>query len=70
MLNRIRIIYSYGLNKGFGSKFCVGSQVQHEAPEEGWRSHRPKYCEYNNKDEDNSPNRVNDKKKEQKFHSN
>ena len=40
-----------GLNKGHGSKFHVGSQVQ-ETPEEGQRTHRPK-CEYN-KFEDSS----------------
>ena len=36
----------------------VSSQVRQEAPDEGRRSHRPKRCEYNNKDEDNSPNNL------------
>ena len=30
-------------------------------PEEGRRTHRPKRCEYNNKDDDNSPKTLNDK---------
>ena len=61
MVNRIRTIYLDGLDKRFGSKFCVGSQVQHETLEEGWRMNWPKRCEYNNKDEDNSQNTLNDK---------
>ena len=36
----------------------VSSQVRQEAPDEGRRSHRPKCCEYNNEDEDNSPNNL------------
>ena len=43
------------LNKGRGWKFCIGSWVQQETPEEALRTHRPKLCEYNDKDEDNSP---------------
>ena len=39
MVNGIRTLYPHGLNKGYGSKFCVGSQVHHEAPEEGQRTH-------------------------------
>ena len=39
-----------GLNEGHVSKFCVGSQVQQEIPEESQRTHQPKR-EYNNKDE-------------------
>ena len=35
MVNRIRTIYSDGLNKEFGLKFNVGSRVQQETPEEG-----------------------------------
>ena len=34
------------------------SRVRQEAPEEGRRADRPKRCEYNNKDEDNSPNNL------------
>ena len=41
--------------------FHVGSRVWHEKPKENWKMHRPKCCEYNNKDEDNSPNTLNDK---------
>ena len=36
MVNRIRTIYSHRLNKGFGSKFCEGSQVWQDTPEDGW----------------------------------
>ena len=54
------------LNKGCGSKFHVGSQVQ-QTPEEGWRTYRPKRCEYKNKDEDNSLKTLNNKKKK-RFH--
>ena len=45
------------LSKERGSNFCVGQ----ETPEEGGRTYRPKSCEYNNKDEDNSPKTLNDK---------
>ena len=31
-----------------------------EKSEEGRRTHRPKLCEYNNKEEDNSPKTLND----------
>ena len=34
----------------------VGSPARHETPKEGRRIYRPKHCEYNNKDEVNSPN--------------
>ena len=61
MANGIRTINPCGLNKGFVSKFFVDSRVWQETPEEGWRIHRLKHCEYNNKDEDNSLNTVNDK---------
>ena len=36
-------------------------RVQQEIAEEGRRTYRPKRCEYNNKDEDNSPRTLNDK---------
>ena len=52
---------NHGLNNRRGSTFCISSRVQQETPEEGWRTHQPKRCEYNNKDEDNSPNVLNDK---------
>ena len=58
---RIRTSDPCGLNKGCGSKFCVGSWVQ-QTPEKGRRTYQPKHCEYNNKDEDNSPKNLNDKK--------
>ena len=47
------------MNKGCGSKFCVGSCVRQETPE-GQRIYWQKRCEYNNKDEDNSPKTLND----------
>ena len=55
MANGIRT----GFNKGRSSKFHEGSRV--ETPEEGWRTYRPKLCENNNKDEDNSLKTLNDK---------
>ena len=61
MVNGIRARDPRGLNKGCGLKFCVGSQVWLETPEEGQRTHRLKHCEYNNKDEDNSLKIPNDK---------
>ena len=61
MVNGIRTIYPYRLIKEFGSKFHVGSWVQHETPEDSWRTHQLKHCEYNNKDEDNRQNMLNDK---------
>ena len=66
MVNGIKTIYPQGLNNGFGSKFSIGSQVWQEVPEESWRIYQLKQCEYNNKDEDNSPNTLNDKKKKKK----
>ena len=50
-----------GFNKGHSLKFHVGYQVR-QTPEEGWRTYRSKCCENNNKDEDNSPKTLNDKK--------
>ena len=60
MANEIRTSDPSGFNKGCSSKFREGFQVQ-QTPEEGWRTYRPKRCE-NNKDEDNSPKTLNDKK--------
>ena len=43
---------------------------EQDAPEEGRRAHWPKHCEYNNKDEDNSPNNLentNNQASSQKF---
>ena len=70
LVNETRTIYPHGLNEGFSSKFCVGSRVQQETPEEGQKKHQPKHCEYNNKDDNDSQNTLNDKNYEassQKF---
>ena len=39
-----------GSNKGFSSRFCVGSRIQHETPEEDRSIYRPTCYEYNNED--------------------
>ena len=57
----IRTIFPSGLNKGFGSKFCVGFRVRQETTEEGRRTRRPKRWQNNNKDDDDSSNILNDK---------
>ena len=62
MVNGIRTSDHRGLNKGRVSKFRAGFRVRQETPKEGWRTHRPKRREYNNKDEDNSLKTINDKK--------
>ena len=67
MVKRIRTIYPHGLNKGFSLKFCVGSRVWQETPDEGQRMHRLKRFEYNNKDEENSLNDKNYQVSSQKF---
>ena len=51
-----------GFNKGRSSKFREGSQVR-QTPEEGQRTYRPKRCGNSNKDEENSPKTLHDKKK-------
>ena len=61
MVNGIRASDPRGLNKIHSLKFRVGSRVQQETPEEGQRTQGSKCCEYNNKDEDNSPKTLNDK---------
>ena len=58
MYSVIRTIYTFELNKEFGSKFSVSSCVWHKTPEEDRRTHRPKHCEFNNEDEDNNPNTL------------
>ena len=58
MLNCIRKVYPQVLNKVFSLKFHVDSQVWQETPEEGQRTHQPKHCEYNYKNEDISPNTL------------
>ena len=61
MTNEIRTGDPRGFNKGRSSKFRGGSPVR-QTPEEGQRTYRPKRCINNNKDEDNSPKTLNDKK--------
>ncbi len=60
MVYGIRASDPCGLNKGCGSKSCVSSRVRQETPEEGRKTHQPKRCECNNKDEDNNPKTPND----------
>ena len=55
-------IYLHGLNKGLSSRFCVGSKVKYNTPEESRRTYRLHCCEYNNEDEENNPNILSDKK--------
>ena len=62
MVNGIRTVSSRKLDKKFSSKFRVGSRVRPDTPEEGRRMHQPKRYEYKNKDEDNCPNTLNDKR--------
>ena len=61
MVNGIRISDPRGFNNGRSSKFRVGSRVR-QTPEEGRRRYWPKCCGNSNKDEDNSPKTLNDKK--------
>ena len=61
MANGIRTGDPRGFNKGHSSKFREGSRVR-QTPEEGRRTYRPKRCGNNNKDEDNSPKNLNNKK--------
>ena len=60
MVNRIRIIYPSWLNKRsvWGP---VRAPEFYDTPEIGQRIHQPKHCEYNNKDDNNSPNTLKDK---------
>ena len=60
MANGIRTGDPRGFNKGRSSKSRVASRVQ-QIPEEGRKTYRPKRCENNNKDKDNSPKTLNDK---------
>ena len=50
-----------GFNKGRSSKFCEDSRVR-QTPEEGRRTNQPRRCGNDNKDEDNNPKTLNDKK--------
>ena len=65
MANGIRTGDPRGFNKGRSTKFREGSRVR-QTPEEGRRTYRPKRCGNNNKDEDNSPKTLNDKKHKNK----
>ena len=67
MVNGIRRIYPDGSNKGFGSKFRVGSRVQQGTPKEGRKTYRSKCCEYSDKDEENCLTTLKDKKGFTKF---
>ena len=58
----IRASKYWVLNKGRGSNFREGCRVWQETPEEGQITYQPNRCEYNNKDEDDIPKNVNDKK--------
>ena len=69
MANEIRTGDPRGFNKGRSSKFREGSRVR-QTPEEGRRTYQPKRCGNNNKDEDNSLKKLNDKNQQassQKF---
>ena len=66
MANGIRTDEPRGFNKGRSSKFREGSRVR-QTPEEGQRTYQLKRCGNNNKDEDNSPKTLNDKKKSTSF---
>ena len=67
MVNRIVTIYFRIFNKRFNSRFCLGSLVRHETPEESRRSHLPKLCDYDNDDEINSPNIISDQNDQASF---
>ena len=60
MANGIRTGEPRGFNKGCSSKFREDSRVR-QTPKEGRWTYRSKRCGNNNKDEDNSPNNLNDK---------
>ena len=66
MANGIRTGDPRGFNKGRSSKFRVGSRVR-QTPAEGRKTYLPKRCANNNKDEDNSPKNINDKKVRKEF---
>ena len=66
MANGIRTGDPRGFNKGRSSKFREGSRVR-KTPEEGRRTYQPKRCGNNNKDEDNSPKNLNDKKQNEEL---
>ena len=61
MANGIKTGDPRSFNKGRSSQFREGSRVR-QTPEEGQMTYRPKRWRNNNKDEDNSPKNLNDKK--------
>ena len=61
MANEIRTGDPRGFNKRRSSKFREGSRIR-QTSEEVRRTYRPKRCGNYNKDEDNSPKSLNDKK--------
>ena len=60
IVKRIGTIYPIGSNNRFSLRFSVDTRVQHETPEEGRKTNQPKCCDYNNKNEINSPNILSD----------
>ena len=60
MFKGIETSDSSGLNKERASMFRAGYRVL-QITEKGWRKYRPKQCEYNNKDENNSTKTLIDK---------
>ena len=61
MVDGIRTGDPRGFNKGRSSKVRVGCRIR-QTPREGRRIYRSQRRENNNKDEDNSPKTLNDKK--------
>ena len=61
MANGIRTGNPNGINKGRSSKFREGSRVW-RTPEQGRRTYRPKRWANVNKDDENSPINLNEKK--------
>ena len=60
MVNGSRPSDLCGLNRACSSNFYIDSLFR-QTPEECLVTYRPKRCEYNNKDKDNSPKTLNHK---------
>ena len=56
MFNRSGTVYPCCSNKRVQFEILCHFQIQHETPEKGRRTYRPKHYDYNNKNEVNSPN--------------
>ena len=56
--NQMRISIASSLCPAGATDIGMGSQVQHETPEEGRRTYWPKHCECNNEDENSDPNTL------------